>query len=134
MAIILLDEMLNSLTNVLAGLKIDTQRLSSNLEMTRGQVYSEFVLDALLRKGIPRIKAYRHIQRLGFSILQSGAHFRDAIKKDPYLTKRLSSKDLRYIFDASNHLGASTEIIDHVAEKVKKTRHKYSNLRSQGVP
>jgi adenylosuccinate lyase len=134
MAIILLDEMLNSLTNVLAGLKIDTQRLSSNLEMTRGQVYSEFVLDALLRKGIPRIKAYRHIQRLGFSILQSGEHFRDAIKKDPYLTKRLSPKDLRYIFDASNHLGASTEIIDHVAEKVKKTRHKYSNLRSQGVP
>ena len=134
MAIILLDEMLNSLTNVLAGLKIDTQRLSSNLEMTRGQVYSEFVLDALLRKGIPRIKAYRNIQRLGFSILQSGAHFRDAINKDPYLTKRLSSKDLRYIFDPSNHLGASTEIIDHVAEKVQKTRHKYSNLRSQGVP
>lgn len=132
-AVILLDEMLNSLTNVLAGLKIDIQRLSSNLEMTRGQIYSEFVLEGLVRKGIPRIKAYRDIQRLGFSILQSGEHFRDAIKKDPNLTKRLSSNDLRYIFDPNNHLGASSEIIDHVAEKVKKTRDKYSNLRSQGV-
>ncbi|HKR57560.1 MAG TPA: adenylosuccinate lyase [Candidatus Nitrosopolaris sp.] len=132
-AVILLDEMLNSLTNVLAGLKIDIQRLSSNLEMTRGQIYSEFVLEGLVRKGIPRIKAYRDIQRVGFSILQSGEHFRDAIKKDPNLTKRLSSNDLRYIFDPSNHLGASSEIIDHVAEKVKKTRDKYSNLRSQGV-
>ena len=75
MAAILLDEMLNSSISVIAELKINTQRLTSNLNMTKGQIYSEFVLDALVKKGVSRITAYRDIQRIAFSVLQSGQIF-----------------------------------------------------------
>jgi adenylosuccinate lyase len=131
MAAILLDEMLNSSISVIAKLKINTQRLTSNLNMTKGQIYSEFVLDALVKKGVSRITAYRDIQRIAFSVLQSGQHFRDAIGRDSHLAKKLSSEDLNYIFDPNKHLGASSEIIDHVVNKVRNTRNKYFNHESK---
>ncbi|HET7149708.1 MAG TPA: adenylosuccinate lyase [Candidatus Nitrosopolaris sp.] len=131
MAAILLDEMLDSLINVIFKLKINTQRLITNLDMTKGQIYSEFVLDALVKKGVPRITAYRDIQRVAFSALQGGQHFRDAIKRDSHLVKKLSSDELQYIFTPSNHLGASSEIIDHVVNKVRNTRSKYFDHNSE---
>lgn len=67
MASILLDEMLNSMKKVIAELMIDSERILSNLEMTNGQIYAEFILDALIKKGIPRFEAYRNIQRIAFS-------------------------------------------------------------------
>ena len=130
-AAILLDEMLNSLMSVIAELKINTQRLTSNLDMTKGQIYSEFVLDALVKKGVSRITAYRDIQRVAFSALQSGQHFRDAIKRDSHLARKLSSEELKYIFEPNNHLGASSEIIDHVVNKVRNTRNKYFDHKSE---
>jgi adenylosuccinate lyase len=131
MAAILLDEMLISSISVIAKLKINTQRLTSNLNMTKGQIYSEFVLDALVKKGVSRITAYRDIQRIAFSVLHSGQHFRDAIGRDSHLAKKLSSEDLNYIFDPNKHLGASSEIIDHVVNKVRNTRNKYFNHESK---
>jgi adenylosuccinate lyase len=130
MAAILLDEMLNSLMSVIAELTIDTQRLTSNLDMTKGQIYSEFVLDALVKKGVPRITAYRDIQRVAFSAMHRGEHFRDAIKRDSILAKKLTPGDLDYVFEPSNHLGASSEIIAHVMKKVGLTRKKYFNRKT----
>jgi adenylosuccinate lyase len=131
MAAILLDEMLNSSISVIAELKINTQRLTSNVDMTKGQIYSEFVLDALIKKGVSRITAYRDIQMVAFSALQSGQHFRDALERDSHLAKKLSSEELEYIFDPNNHLGASSEIIDHVMNKVRNISNKYSNHGSK---
>jgi adenylosuccinate lyase len=124
MAAILLDEMLNSSISSISNLKVNTQRLTSNLDMTNGQIYSEFVLDALVKKGIPRMIAYRDIQRVAFS-LKSGQHFRDAIERDSRIARNLSSEELNYIFDPKNHLGASSQIINHVVNKVRITRKKY---------
>lgn len=125
MAAILLDEMLNSSINIISELKVNRQRITTNLNMTEGQIYSEFVLDALVKKGVPRIEAYRDIQRVAFSALNGSQHFSDAIKNDSHLAKRLSSEELKYIFNPNNHLGASSKIINHVMNKVMDTRNRY---------
>jgi adenylosuccinate lyase len=130
MAAILLDEMLNSSISSITNLKVNTQRLTSNLDMTNGQIYSEFVLDALVKKGIPRMIAYRDIQRVAFSV-KSGQSFRDAIERDSRIARNLSPKELNYIFDPKNHLGASSQIINHVVNKVRITRKKYLNHESK---
>lgn len=125
MGAILLDEMLNSMILVTEGLKVDTQKVTSNLNLSGGQIFSEFVLDGLVRKGVSRIEAYRDIQRVAFSALERGEHLRDAIKKDQKLAKLLTSSELRFIFKPSNHLGASPQIIANVAEKVRAVRDRY---------
>ncbi|HEX2615121.1 MAG TPA: adenylosuccinate lyase [Nitrososphaera sp.] len=120
MAAILLDEMLNAMTKVVSELKINKEKIVANIEMTKGQIYAEFVLEALVKKGIARFDAYRDIQRVAFSALESGEHFFDAASKDASISKHLTKKELAAIFDAKNHLAASGKIIDNVARRVRK--------------
>ncbi len=119
MAAILLDEMLNAMTKVVSELKVNTERIASNIEMTKGQIYAEFVLEALVKKGVPRFEAYRDIQRVAFAALESGDHFFDAASKDRSISKHLSSQELEAIFEAKNHLAASGKIIENVAKMVR---------------
>jgi adenylosuccinate lyase len=76
--------------------------------------------------------AYRDIQRVAFSV-KSGQHFRDAIERDSRIARNLSSEELNYIFDPKNHLGASSQIINHVVNKVRITRKKYFDHESKLV-
>jgi adenylosuccinate lyase len=125
MSAILLDDMLNLMINVISELKINKQKITSNLDMTMGQIYAEFVLEALVKKGIPRFEAYRNIQRIAFASLETGEQFFDAIKKDSKIAKSLSSVELKTIFDARNHLSASPKIIDNVAQLVDDISKKF---------
>jgi len=119
MATILLDEMLNAVTKVISELKVNRERIAANIEMTNGQIYAEFVLEALVKKGVARFDAYRDIQRVAFAALESGEHFFDAAAKDASISKYLTKKELQSIFDAKNHLAASGKIIDNVAKIVR---------------
>jgi adenylosuccinate lyase len=121
MGAILLDEMLNAMIKVIAELKVNREKITSNIEMTQGQIYAEFVLEALVRKGIARFEAYRNIQRVAFAALENQEHFFDAVLKDEYISKCLSKQELTLIFDAKNHLAASGKIIDNVAKLVVNT-------------
>ena len=119
MAVILLDEMLNSMTTVLSGLRIDDKRIAENLELTKGQIYAEFVLDALVKKGMPRFEAYRALQRIAFGAAENDIHFLDALSSDKEISSKLSREELKAIFNPKNHLAASAQIIDGVTKIVK---------------
>ena len=126
MSFILLDEMLNLITRVISELHVNKDKITSNLDITKGQVYSEFVLEALLKKGIPRFVAYREIQRLAFSALQNGRSFLEVLIEDTWLAKRLREDELRLLFDPRIHLGASSKIIDKAASLVRSATRKIS--------
>jgi len=119
MAAILLDEMLNAMTKVVSELKVNRNKITSNIEMTKGQIYAEFVLEALVKKGVARFEAYRDIQRVAFAALESGEHFFDAVSKDRSISRQLSKQEIAAIFEARNHLAASGKIIDNVAKMVR---------------
>lgn len=125
MTVILLDEMLNLMTTVISNLEIHTERIASNLSMTNGQIYAEFVLDLLIKKGIPRFDAYRDIQRVAFSAIENKQSFLDAIRNDSELGKRVTLEELFDIFEPGKHLSASTTIIQNVAKMVYDAQLKY---------
>jgi adenylosuccinate lyase len=127
MAVILLDEMLNSMKKVISDLNVNTKRITSNLNITKGQIYAEFVLDALIKKGVPRFEAYRDIQRVAFAALEREEEFLNALRKDSNLSKSLTPLELKDIFNAKNHLSASSKIIANVVRMVKATNKKYNN-------
>jgi adenylosuccinate lyase len=126
MTVILLDEMLNLMTTVISNLEIHTERIASNLSMTNGQIHAEFVLDLLIKKGIPRFDAYRDIQRVAFSAIENKQSFLDAIRNDSELGKRLTLEELLDIFEPGKHLSASTTIIQNVAKMVYDAQLKYA--------
>ncbi|MGH9963901.1 MAG: adenylosuccinate lyase [Nitrososphaeraceae archaeon] len=126
MTVVLLDEMLNLMTNVLINLEINNERIISNLRMTNGQIYAEFVLDQLIKKGIPRFEAYRDIQRVAFSAIENRQSFLDAIQNDLELRKHLTSEELTNIFEPGKHLAASSSIIENIAKMVSGAQLKYA--------
>ncbi|MGC1426531.1 MAG: adenylosuccinate lyase [Nitrosotalea sp.] len=123
---ILLDEMLEAMTKILSSIFINEENIRGNLEVTRGQIFAEFVLDALIQKGVPRFEAYRDIQRVAFASSSEGTDFREAVRNDKTISSHLTDKEIAKIFVPENHLGASFDIIKNVSAKVKNSCSKFS--------
>ena len=69
---ILLDEMLETMTRIVSNLVVNEKKIVENLSITKGQIFAEFVLEALIKKGIPRFVAYRDVQRVAFEANRQG--------------------------------------------------------------
>lgn len=123
---ILLDEMLEAMSRILRELYVNEERIRKNLEVTMGQIYAEFVLEALIKKGVPRFEAYRDIQRVAFAASENGDDFRDAVKEDSAISSHLKEEEIDEIFVPENHLGASDQIIRNVYGIVKKSCSRFS--------
>jgi len=125
MGVILLDEMMNSMIKVIEGLTVNRQKILDNINKTKGRIYAEFILDALVNKGISRMKAYDNIQGVAFQTLADDKNFKEAIIQDPSIGSNLNMNELKKIFNPNNHLAASTKIIDNVINKAKVIRRNY---------
>ena len=123
---ILLDDMLETMIRILSELHVNEEKIRQNLEITSGQIFAEFVLEALIKKGVPRFEAYRDIQRIAFASNESGTDFRDAVRDDATISSHLSDEEINNIFISENHLGASNQIIKNVYSIVKKLCSKFS--------
>lgn len=121
---ILADEMLSAMKKIMQNVHIDTDQIQENLHATRGQIFAEFVLEAMIRKGVPRMEAYGHVQRVAFEANESEAQYSDAIKADSEISKTLSAAEIDGIFDPSKRMGASRRIIADVTRAVKKNAAK----------
>ena len=117
--------MLETMTRILNELHVNEDRISQNLEITRGQIFAEFVFDELIKKGVPRFEAYKDIQRIAFASSEDGTDFRDAVKNDLAISSHLSEEEIEKIFIPENHLGASSQIIKNVHNIVMRSCSKF---------
>jgi len=118
---ILIDEMLETMSKIISNLIVNEKKIVENLHITKGQIFAEFVLEALIRKGVPRFVAYRDVQRVAFEANDKGIQYIDAIKNDKAFTAKLTNKEIETIFSPEKHLGASPLIISNVKKSVQKT-------------
>ncbi|MBI4320734.1 MAG: hypothetical protein HY675_19765 [Chloroflexi bacterium] len=100
----LLDYALSQLTSVLENLQVYPERMRRNLERTRGLVFSQRVLLALIDKGIGRKQAYEVVQRNAMRARREEQDFRDLLAKDPAVAAHLSPEELRDLFSYEYYL------------------------------
>lgn len=124
-AAILVDEMLETMIKVISSLIVNEKRIVDNLYITKGQIFAEFVLEALIKKGIPRFTAYRDVQRVAFEAKDKEIQYIDAIKNDKAFSTKLTKKEIDSIFSPEKHLGASPLIISNVNKLVQETIKKF---------
>jgi len=122
---ILVDEMLETMTRIVSNLLVNEKRIVDNLYITRGQIFAEFVLEALIKKGVPRFVAYRDVQRVAFEAKDKEIQYIDAIKNDKSFSSKLTDKEIDAIFSPEKHLGASPAIINNVKKSVQRTVKKF---------
>ena len=113
-ATILLDFMLTRLTGILDKLVIHPDRMRKNMELLGEAIYSEHLLLALIRKGTTREEAYRWVQRNAMRVWENGATFAAEVRRDPDITKLLTSEEIDQLFDARHALRHADTIMRRV--------------------
>ena len=103
-AAITLDYMILEMTRILKGLRIYPQRMRRNLELTRGLIFSESVLLALMGKGLVRSAAYKIVQKSAMAAWAGKGEFFHLLSADPQVKKLLTAKELKECFDLKRHL------------------------------
>jgi adenylosuccinate lyase len=100
----LLDYMLHKFIAVVEGLQVYPQNMMANLLKTKGLIFSQRTLLALMGKGLSRPKAYDLVQRAAMLTWESRKDFKTNLLEDPQVKKLLSSKDLEKVFDLNFYL------------------------------
>jgi adenylosuccinate lyase len=101
---ITLDYMLNKFIEVINGFTVYPENMKKNLDRTRGLIFSQRVLLALMDKGLERMKAYDFVQRCAMKSWNEGSDFKQNLLKDKGVSQYLSSKELDKLFDLAFYL------------------------------
>jgi adenylosuccinate lyase len=111
---LVLDYSLALFTAVMSGLKISAQRMKKNLGLTKGLVFSQRVMLALIDKGLSRQKAYDLVQRNAMKAWKGNKDFLALLKADPEVTATLPQGELEPLFDYQYYLHYVDEIFERL--------------------
>lgn len=111
---ILVDFMLHRLDRIVGGLVVHPDNMISNLERTKGLIFSQQVLIKLAEKGLERQEAYVMVQRNAMRVWEEGRDFRTLIMEDRDIAKVLDRGEIEEIFDLGYHLKHVDEIFERV--------------------
>jgi adenylosuccinate lyase len=120
-ATILADFMTRRAVGLVRGLVIHPERMKANLDRTGGLYFSEAVMLALVRTGLPRQRAYGIVQKSALAAIAEAAQagvvgarpgrFRELLGADPEVSLRLQAAELDACFDLQHHLRHAPMII-----------------------
>ena len=109
-----LDYILSIFTRIVKDLRVNSDRMWDNVESSRGLVFSQRVLLALVDKGMGREDAYKVVQRNAMRSWDTGADFRDLLRADAEARDCLPGEELEELFD----YGYYTRYVDETFQRI----------------
>jgi len=106
----LLDYSLALFTSVMHGLQIYPKKMKQNLGLTKGLIFSQRVMLALIDKGLSRQEAYKLVQRNAMKAWKGNKSLLNLLKADPEVTAVIPKEELEPLFDESYYLRHVDEI------------------------
>ncbi len=122
---ILVDYMLQKMTNLIDTMLVYPERMLRNLNSTGGLVFSGQLLLDLVEAGVLREDAYRIVQRDAMRAWKEELNFRELIMNDPEITGKVDRKTLERAFELQRQLRNVDKIFARVfgaGERVKSAR------------
>ena len=101
---ILLDYMLSKAEELIVNLEVNKEKMLSNMEVSRGLVYSQHIMLELIKKGATRLEAYDLIQGAALECHSGKKTFKELVMKDAGVKKYLSEKEIENCFSLEYHL------------------------------
>jgi len=114
---ILVDYMLFLMSNIVANLHVDEQRMLKNIELTQGRAMSEAVMMALTRKGMNRQEAHELLRKLTIKSEAEKRHFREILLEDTTVRNKLDKEEIDAALNPKNYLGTALEQVALMVEK-----------------
>jgi 3-carboxy-cis,cis-muconate cycloisomerase len=104
---------LHHLSEMLPNLKIDTQKMRDNLDLTRGLLSAEAIAMTLGGE-IGRLAAHQLVEAASHCAVAEGKHLREILSENPEVTHRLDAGKMDDLFDAAKYLGVADDLIKRV--------------------
>ena len=130
---LVLDYALNIFTSVIKGLQVYPQQMKKNLELTRGLIFSQRVMLALIDKGLSRQEAYEIVQRNSMKSWKGNRKFLTLLKNDSGVTENLSSEELESLFDYQYYLRYINDIFHRLGLTEAQWNVKPDDQQSDGL-
>ena len=127
---LLLDYILSTFTSIMKGLQVYPKKMKQNIELTKGLIFSQRVMLALIDKGLSRQKAYELVQRSAMKAWKGNKKFLNLLKADSEVTAVLPSEELEPLFDYQYYL----HYIDDVFKRLGLTEAQWKEKLSPVEP
>jgi adenylosuccinate lyase len=115
-ACLALHYMLVKFADLVDGMTIDRGRMRANLDATRGLVFSQAVLLALVETGLTRDNAYRIVQENSMKAWEAEDELLSLLSSDQRVT--LSAEQLSHCFDPERHIRNADVVFDRLGSLV----------------
>ncbi len=102
------------LDRLVSRLEVFPERMRANLESSRGLVFSQAVLLALVSAGMTRDDAYRVVQSNAMRVWDEGGDFRTLLEQDEAVTGVAGEVDLDGAFDIGRSLKNAQKIFENL--------------------
>jgi len=113
-ACLALDYTLSIFTGVMKGLLVYPKKMRQNMDITRGLLFSQRVLLALIDKGMNRQDAYKIVQRNAMKTWMENKKFLTLLKSDSDVSKTIPTNELEALFDYSYYVRYVDDIFNRL--------------------
>ncbi len=93
-----LDFILNRITGVLDKLVVYPNKMKENLDLTRGLVFSQKALIALIKKGVKRQTAYEIVQKSAMKTWNEKKPFKETLLENEKFREYISEDEIKKLF------------------------------------
>ena len=100
---ITLDFALVRLSNILKNMAVYPKKMSTNLNITKGIIFSQELMLELTKTNLSREKSYRIVQTHAKKCITQNLNLFEVVKKDKNITDRIPLNKLNKIFNYSSH-------------------------------
>jgi len=121
---LVLDYTLSIFTSVMKGLQVYPQRMKRNMELTKGLIFSQRVMLALVDKGLSRQKAYELVQRNAMKVWKGNKNFLTLLKADKEVTNTISVEELEKLFEYQDYL----QHVDEIFKRLGLTKSQWQSF------
>jgi len=112
--------MLREMIAVLKGLQVYPENMMDNIWRTRGLIFSQRALLALIDKGLPRETAYKIVQRNAMRVWNDkNLNLKDLLLEDKEINARFSDEEVEELFKMDYHLKHVKTIFKRVLGRKK---------------
>ncbi|QGA54958.1 adenylosuccinate lyase [Sulfolobus sp. E5-1-F] len=116
---LIIDEILDSMINLLRNLRINFENIERNLNLTKGQIMAESLMINLTLKGMKRHEAHQYVNKLTSKVRQTGKTLLEVCLEDSLILSYFSKQELENILNPKNYLGSYDKLIERTISYAK---------------